>query len=83
MTEIIILLLQILSIALLVAGIFSTLLGLLVLFHIAKPKKSPADSSNRINHIRLIWFAITRPELFTNTFPWLKNDELENVKDVK
>ena len=57
------------------------LLGLFVIFHVLiRPKKSPADSTNRINHIRLLWFVLTRENLFVGTFPWLKNDELDNVK---
>lgn len=57
-----------------------SLLGLLICVHIFRPQKSPADTSNRINKIRLIWFALTREELFVVIFPWLKNDELENMK---
>jgi hypothetical protein len=49
----------------------------------ARNKLPPADESNRINHIRLWWFVITRPELFVDSFPWLKNDEYNNVKDIK
>lgn len=54
-------------------------LGLFVLYHIARPQHRPADVSNRINKIRLLWFALTREELFVDTFPWLYNDELDNV----
>jgi hypothetical protein len=57
------------------------LLGLLLFVQIAKPKKSPMDESNRINHMRLVWFALTRPELFVSTFEWLKHDEFDNLKD--
>lgn len=28
----------------------------------------------------LSWFGIQSPELFVDVFPWLKNDEYENVK---
>ena len=56
------------------------LLGMFVLYHIFRGQTSPADKSNRINKIRLVWFALTREELFVNTFPWMKNDELDNVK---
>lgn len=41
------------------------------------------DTSNRINHIRLLWFAITRPELFVDTFEWLKRDEWDNMTKNK
>lgn len=60
-------------------GIFLTLLGAFVLFHIFRPQHGPADTSNRINKIRLVWFALTREGEFVDTFPWMKNDELENV----
>lgn len=54
--------------------------GLLVFWHVARPQHPPADVSNRINKIRLVWFALTREELFVDMFPWLKRDETENVK---
>jgi hypothetical protein len=67
--------------AVLGAFLVPALLGALVLFHVfIRPKKSPADSSNRINHLRLVWFAMTRENLFVSTFPWLKNDELHNIQ---
>jgi hypothetical protein len=43
--------------------------------------KEPADTSNRIAHLRLVWFSITRPELFTQSFEWLTRDELDNLKN--
>ncbi len=63
-----------------VAGVVPLLLGLFVFYHIARPQKLPADKSNRINKIRLLWFALTREDLFTDRFPWLTRDELENVQ---
>jgi hypothetical protein len=42
--------------------------------------KSPADNTNRIAHLRLVWFAVSRPELFVDSFKWLKRDELDNLK---
>ncbi len=62
-----------------VAGLLVLALGLFVVFHIARPQKEPADTSNRINKIRLIWFCLTRENLFVDVFPWLKHDELDNV----
>lgn len=56
-----------------------SLLGLFMLWHIFRPQQKPADTSNRINKIRLLWFALTREYLFTNTMPWLKRDELDNL----
>ena len=44
------------------------------------PMKSPADESNRIAHLRLVWWAINAPEKFVSTFPWLASDEAENLK---
>ncbi|MAG24832.1 hypothetical protein CMI47_04560 [Candidatus Pacearchaeota archaeon] len=62
------------------AGTFSTLLGLLVLVQIFMvPKKYPMDRSNRINHLRLVWFAVKSPHKFVELHPWLKNDEGDNV----
>jgi uncharacterized membrane protein YkgB len=81
MNEILINLLYVLGFTLTISGIIATLIGLITLIQFARNKLPPADESNRINHIRLWWFVITRPELFVNTFPWLKNDELENMKD--
>lgn len=53
--------------------------GLLVFWHVVRPQRSPADASNRINKLRLVWFALTREELFVNAMPWLRRDEAENV----
>lgn len=64
-------------------GLFFTALGLFVIFHIVRPQHAPTDTSNRINKIRLFWFVLTREELFVDTFPWLRRDELDNVKEVK
>lgn len=38
------------------------------------------DSSNVINMIRLWWFALTRPERSLPAFPWLANDEMDNMR---
>lgn len=62
-----------------VVGIIGLLFSLFVAYHILRPQKSPADTSNRINKIRLLWFCLTREDLFVKIFPWLKNDELDNV----
>lgn len=61
-------------------GLFFTLVGMFVFFHILRPQEPPADESNRINKIRLVWFALTREYLFVGMFPWMKNDELDNVR---
>lgn len=67
-----------LLIVLVVSGLVSTLLGFFTVMQFIRLKKEPMDESNRINHIRLWWFALTRPELFVERFPWLKNDEWDN-----
>jgi hypothetical protein len=54
-------------------------LGLLVIWHIARPQRAGADASNRLNKARLLWFALTREELFVPLFPWLARDEHANV----
>ena len=59
----------------------STALGSLVLFQtLIRGSRPPADKSNRINRLRLVWFSMTRPEMFVGIFPWLMNDELDNLK---
>jgi UPF0716 family protein affecting phage T7 exclusion len=83
MLEILYAVLIILAIILAISGIIATLIGLVTLLQFVRNKIPPADESNRINHIRLWWFVITRPELFVDTFPWMKNDEYDNIKDTK
>ena len=48
------------------------------------PLKAPADKSNRINRIRLFWFAISAPHRFAHCegFTWLQGDERDNLKDT-
>ena len=82
--------------SLVLAGSFVTLVGLLVLVQIFLiRKREPMDASNRINHLRLVWFALKSPHKFTDlyfestdehgeayielAFPWLTEDEGENV----
>ena len=60
---------------------FPALVGLFVLFHIFRSQRPPADASNRINKIRLLWFVLTREDLFVSAFPWLERDELANIND--
>ncbi len=69
--------------ALIVAVVFMlpwAIFGLFVTVKMMLPKCAPMDQTNRINHIRLLWFVLTRPELFVGTFPWLAKDELDNIK---
>ena len=72
--------LDIFLITLMVGGIFTQLIGLLTLVYLLSPSRHPADQSNRINGMRLWWFALTRRELFVDTFGWLKRDEMDNMK---
>ena len=60
-------------------SLLPSLLGLLVLYHVSRPQKPPADNSNRINKVRLVWFALTREDLLAQKIEWLKKDEAENV----
>lgn len=71
-----------------IAGSFFTLFGLFVFVQtLVLPKKQPMDKSNRINHLRLVWFALRSPHKFVSlrtkdgemAFPWLLRDEGENV----
>ena len=64
---------------LVLGGLFATGLGLLVLFHVIRPQKAPADESNRINKLRLIWFAMKHEDKFVDQFPWLKEDEMDQL----
>jgi len=54
-------------------------IGMLTIYHWFRPQRPPADTSNRINAIRLWWFALTRQEMFVPLFPWLARDEKDNV----
>jgi len=66
-----------------ILGLFviPSLFGLAMIYHVfIRGKHSPADKSNRINHLRLVWFALTREEEFVDQFPWMKKDEWENMK---
>ena len=54
-------------------------LGMFGFICIFRAKKLPMDKSNRINHFRLVWFALTRPHEFVGQFPWLERDEWDNV----
>lgn len=65
------------------AMIIPALIGMFVLFHLFRSQHEPADTSNRINKIRLFWFVMTREELFVDKFPWLTNDEYDNIKDTE
>ena len=64
------------------AGTLLTLLGCVVFILVfIRPMKAPADTSNRIAHLRLVWRALTRAELFVDLFPDLKQDEEDNFNE--
>lgn len=68
-----------------------TLIGLLFFVQVfIRPKQDPMDNSNRIGHLRLVWFALKSPHKFVHlyyehtkndnyymalAFPWLEKDE--------
>ena len=62
------------------AGIFVLVIGIMTVFSWALPIKSPADNSNRINRVRLWWFAISAPHRFLKCFPWMGGDEVDNLR---
>ena len=59
--------------------IVPALVGLFTFYHWFREQKSPADASNRINGIRLWWFALTREDLFVDDHKWLGHDEMDNL----
>lgn len=67
-----------------IAGMVMLTFGTLIFLSLFLPLKAPADRSNRINRIRILWFAISAPHRFANCegFTWLKGDERDNLKDT-
>lgn len=55
--------------------VFPALIGLFVIYHIARPQKPPADTSNRINKIRILWYALTREDELAKAIGWVGMDE--------
>lgn len=74
--------LKIFLITLLIAGTFSTLLGLLTIFYWIKPADKPNDESNRINNITSWWIGLTRPEVLGTSYKLFRQDVMDNIKDV-
>jgi hypothetical protein len=72
---------EIFTALLMVGGIFALLIGIMVLISFTLPLKAPADKSNRINRIRIFWYAISAPHRFIKSFFWLGGDETDNLKD--
>lgn len=69
----------VLLISLIITMFPTWLFGAAILIQILKKPPFPVDKSNLFNRFRLLWFAISRQNLFVDLFPWLKNDELDNV----
>lgn len=67
---------------LLVFGMAPYIIGLFMLYHTLRPQKAPADGSNKINKLVLIWFALTREDKFVDKLPFLKNDLWENFNNA-
>lgn len=57
-----------------------TLAGVALFYGTIRKQKSPADESNRLNKLILVWYAISREDLFTDILPFLKKDLLENFR---
>ena len=74
--------LNIFLITLLVAGTFSTLLGLLTIFYWFKSADKPNDESNRINNITSWWIGLTRPEVLGTSYKLFRQDVMDNIKDI-
>lgn len=58
-----------------------TLIGTFTIIMWLRPEKEDGvtDVSNRINRIRLWWFALTRRSMFVPVAEWLKHDEADNL----
>lgn len=67
------------------AGTFILVIGAMPVFFVSRAKRKPMDESNRINHIRLIWWAYTKPEMFATCagMEWLQRDEGDNINVTK
>lgn len=53
------------------------MIGVFVAYQVAKKQKPPADESNRLGHIALVWEACTAPHRFAEFRPYLKYDVSE------
>lgn len=61
--------------------VISCLFLLFTLYSVIRSQRPPADESNRVNKLILIWFALTREDLFVGLLPFLKRDLRENFKN--
>lgn len=55
--------------------VFPAAIGLFVIWHVVRPQRSPADTSNRLNKLRLLWYALTREDELARAIIWLRLDE--------
>ena len=74
-------LLEILTTMFIIGGIFTQLIGIMTVASWSLRIKAPADQSNRINRVRLWWYAISAPHRSIKSFYWLQGDETDNLKD--
>lgn len=51
------------------------LIGLFVVWHVVRSQRAPADTSNRLNKLRLLWYALTREDELSRVVDWLRLDE--------
>lgn len=59
------------------------LIGVFVVYQVVKKQKPPADESNRIGHIALIWEACTAPHRFAECRQYLKYDVSDWAEKLK
>ena len=64
-----------------IGGIFTQIIGIMTVGSWALRIKAPADKSNRINRVRLWWYAISAPHRSIKSFKWLGGDETDNLHD--
>ena len=72
--------LWLLSGALMLAGTFCTLLGLLTVWYWIKPPRAPNDASNRINNVTSWWIGLTRPDVLGRAYKAFRNDVMDNIE---
>jgi len=59
------------------------MIGVFVVYQVVKKQKPPADESNRIGHIALIWEACTAPHRFADFRLYLKYDVSDWAEIIK
>lgn len=56
-----------------------SLLGLFFAWHIVRPQKAPADTSNRFNKMRALFWVAKREDFLARVLEWMKWDESQFV----